>query len=67
MALRAKVSTRKTTAKEKALQEVIKERTVRLNANIPHSLYKDLKVKAALEDKSINDLVLQWVKKYVSK
>jgi predicted HicB family RNase H-like nuclease len=67
MVLKAKTLTRASQAKSEALIEVAKERNVRLNANIPESLYKALKVKAAQEDQKINDLVIKWVNEFLSK
>ena len=67
MVLKAKPSSRKTQAKQDALREVTREGTSRLNANIPDSLYKELKIRAAQEGVSINELVVKWVKRYVSK
>lgn len=66
MVLKAKTITRSSLAKDEALADVSKEKTVRLNANIPESLYKALKVKAVQEDKTINDLVIFWVNEYLS-
>lgn len=67
MVLKAKILTRASQAKNEALIEVAKERSVRLNTNISESLYKALKVKAAQEDQKINDLVIKWVNEYLSK
>ena len=66
MVLKAKTTTRHTAAKDAALKEVTKEKTTRLNANIPESVYKSLKVKAAQDNGKINDLVLEWVNEYLS-
>lgn len=49
-----------------ALEEVTREPLVRLNVNVPKSLYRELKAKAAIEDARITDLVRLWVKEYVS-
>jgi len=67
MVLKAKTITRASQAKDEALIDVAKEKSVRLNANLPESLYKALKVKAAQEDQKINDLVIKWVNEYLSK
>jgi len=53
--------------KQKALKEIQSEATKRLSANIPESDYRELKIKAASEDTTINDLTLKWVKKYLGK
>ena len=67
MVLKAKKVTSKSKSKTEALAEVTKEKTIRLNANIPESIYKSLKIKAAQEDTNINELVLLWVNEYISK
>ncbi len=66
MALKAKTTTRVSEGKTDALIDVTKEKTVRLNANLSESLYQDLKIKAAKENTKINDLVIGWVKEYLS-
>lgn len=50
-----------------ALEEVTKEPVVRLNVNVPQSLYRRLKVKAATDGVHISDLVNGWAQEYVSK
>ena len=68
MALKAKKkATRLTSGKKDALKSVTAEKMKRLNANLPESLYLDLKVKATKEGRAINDLVIEWVNKYLSK
>jgi len=53
--------------KAAALEDVRKEPTKRLNANIPASLYQELQIQAAKDGRKINDLVLEWVNEYLSK
>tara|TARA_R110002050_G_scaffold259608_2_gene399057 strand:+ start:223 stop:429 length:207 start_codon:yes stop_codon:yes gene_type:complete len=53
--------------KTAAIDDVRKEPTKRLNANVPASLYQELQVKAAKEGRKINELVNQWVNEYLSK
>jgi predicted HicB family RNase H-like nuclease len=62
-----KKATRSNKGKEAALKSVTTEKMKRLNANLPESLYLDLKVKATKEGRAINDLVIEWVNKYLSK
>lgn len=50
-----------------ALEEVTKEPLVRLNVNVPKSMYRELKARAATEDACISDLVKLWVKEYLSR
>lgn len=57
---------RQNPGKAAALSDAAKEPTTRLNANIPNSLYRQLKIKAAGDDLTINDLVEQWVRDYVN-
>jgi predicted HicB family RNase H-like nuclease len=56
-----------TVGKKAAIDDVRKEPTRRLNANVPASLYQELQIKAAKEGRKINDLVNQWVNEYLSK
>jgi|AntRauTorckE6833_2_1112554.scaffolds.fasta_scaffold196995_1 predicted HicB family RNase H-like nuclease len=53
--------------KTAAIDDVRKEPTKRLNANVPASVYQELQVKAAQEGRKINELVNQWVNEYLSK
>lgn len=50
-----------------ALEEVTKEPVVRLNVNVPQSLYRKMKVKAATDGVHLSDLVNKWAREYVSK
>lgn len=50
-----------------ALEEVTKEPMVRLNVNVPQSLYRKMKVKAATDGVHLSDLVNRWTREYVSK
>lgn len=53
--------------KEQALQEVAKEPMKRLNVNLPESLLREFKVKAAGEGRDMSSLVGEWVREYLSK
>jgi predicted HicB family RNase H-like nuclease len=53
--------------KTDAIEDVRKEPTKRLNANVPASVYQELQVKAAREGRKINELVSQWINEYLSK
>lgn len=53
--------------KSDAIKEVTREKTRRLNANIPESLYRDLQLRATQEGRKLNDLVIEWVNEYLSK
>jgi predicted HicB family RNase H-like nuclease len=53
--------------KTAAMEDVRKEHTKRLNANVPASVYQELQVKAAQEGRKINELVNQWIFEYLSK
>jgi predicted HicB family RNase H-like nuclease len=53
--------------KAAAMDDVRKEPTKRLNANIPESVYQELQIKAAQEGRKINELVSQWISEYLSK
>jgi predicted HicB family RNase H-like nuclease len=53
--------------KTAAMEDVRKEPTKRLNANVPASVYQELQVKSAQEGRKINELVNQWIFEYLSK
>jgi len=53
--------------KRAAIDDVRKESTKRLNANVPASKYQKLQVRAAQDGRKINDLVNQWIDEYLSK
>lgn len=66
--LKAKTThTRMSEGKSDAIKEVTREKTKRLNANIPESMYKDLQLKATQEGRKLNDLVIEWVNEYLCK
>jgi predicted HicB family RNase H-like nuclease len=65
--LRAKTTRRQTEAKDRVLDEVIREETTRLNAVVPISLHKAVKVQAAKEERSITDLLIEALNDYLSK
>lgn len=52
--------------KSSAIEDVRREPTKRLNANVPASVYQALQVKAAKEGRKINELVNQWIDEYLS-
>lgn len=50
----------------KHIQELIsKEPTSRLNANIPEDMYADFKAKAAKEKKSVTEVIMELVARYI--
>lgn len=65
--LRAKTTRRQSEAKERVLDEVTKEETTRLNAVVPVSLHKAVKIQAASEGRSITDLLVEALNEYLSK
>jgi predicted HicB family RNase H-like nuclease len=65
--LRAKTTRRSTETKDRVLEEVAKEETTRLNAVVPVSLHKAVKVQAANEERSITDLLIEALNDYLSK
>ena len=65
--LRAKTTRRRTETKERVLEEVAKEETTRLNAVVPVSLHKAVKVRAASEGRSITDILIDSLNEYLSK
>ena len=67
MKLKAKVSQRDRKDRDDALKEAIREESVRLNAEIPQSLHKKIKVYAAMQEKSITNIVIDALNDYMSK
>lgn len=67
MVLKAKTSRRTTETKELAIDEVAREETTRLNAMIPVSLHKRVKLQAVEEERSITDIVIEALDEYLSK
>lgn len=65
--LRAKTTRRSTETKDRVLAEVAKEETTRLNAVVPVSLHKAVKIQAASEGRSITDLLVEALSDYLSK
>ncbi len=57
--------TRTTPQKTQALEEVVKEEMKRLNVNVPASLLKGFKAKAALEGKEMSEVVKSFIEQYV--
>ncbi|MDV2998207.1 MAG: hypothetical protein N4J56_007912 [Chroococcidiopsis sp. SAG 2025] len=67
MVLKAKTSRRDNVQKQEALEAAAQEETKRLNLEIPASLHKTMKKRAADEERSVKDMVLQAVGEYLSK
>ena len=67
MTLKAKTSRRHHEQKEIALVEATKEETNRLNADVPVSLYKRLKMQAIEEECTITKLVIKSLNEYLDK
>lgn len=61
MALKAKMTRRNNADKEASIAEVTKEKTKRLNVEIPKSHHDALKKMAIDLDTTIADLVNQWI------
>jgi predicted HicB family RNase H-like nuclease len=67
MVLKAKTNRRNTEIKEQVIEEVAREETTRLNAMIPVSLHKRVKLQAVEEERSITDIVIESLEEYLSK
>jgi hypothetical protein len=65
--LEAKKTRRHNSAKEDALEEVIKEKTKRLNVDIPAGLHTRLKMRAVEEGTSIRIIMANLLESYLSK
>lgn len=63
-ALAAKKS-RDTDQKTAAIADVTKEPLKRLNVNLPESVMKQFKAKAAMEGKEMSELVNLWISTYL--
>lgn len=63
-ALAAKKS-RDTDQKIAAIADVTKEPLKRLNVNLPESVMKQFKAKAAMEGKEMSELVNLWISTYL--
>ena len=51
--------------KTAAIADVTKKPLKRLNVNLPESVMKQFKAKAAIEGKEMSELVNTWVQKYL--
>ena len=56
---------RDTDQKTAAIADVTKEPLKRLNVNLPESVMKQFKAKAALEGKEMSALVSEWINHYL--
>lgn len=66
MVLKAKTTRRRSVALEEAMSELKKEEMQKLNVNIPKTKIKAFKIKALDEDKTMTEIILKWVDKYIS-
>ena len=57
---------RDTDQKTAAIADVIKEPLKRLNVNLPESVMKQFKAKAAMEGREMSELVNGWIGDYLS-
>lgn len=65
--LKAKQTRRDREDKEKALKELEKEDTTRLNAEIPTSLHQQIKLYAVKSNKTMTEVIIEVFKEYLSK
>ena len=65
--LSAKKKRRGSRAKDDALNEVAREETTRLNAVVPVSLHKRIKLQAAKEGRSITEILIESLSTYLKK
>ena len=56
---------RETDQKTAAIADVTKEPLKRLNVNLPESVMKQFKAKAAMEGKEMSELVNLWISTYL--
>jgi len=67
MALRAKKTRRDSEIKQEVIEAATKEDTTRLNAEIPISLHRQVKIMAARKGNSITELTIEALREYLSK
>ncbi len=65
--LKAKLNHSKSEALEEAITELRKEETKKLNVLIPESTLRAFKKRAVDENKTMTDLILKWINRYISK
>ena len=56
---------RETDQKTAAIADVTKEPLKRLNVNLPESVMKQFKAKAAMDGKEMSALVSEWINQYL--
>ncbi|MBK2044760.1 hypothetical protein IB642_06975 [Allofrancisella guangzhouensis] len=67
MSLSAKKPTRvKTNLKDEALNEIKKTETSKFNANIPKKLHTDFSVKCKINGTTMTDVIVKFMKEYIS-
>jgi len=67
MSLTAKRPSKGDSAKAKLLEDIKKEGTSRLNADIEKSLYREIKIRCAEEDRSISEITRELWVEYLNK
>jgi hypothetical protein len=67
MALKIRSSDRINTNKEEALKEVAAEKMVTLTILVPQSIREDLKVKVIRNKTTVTNLILNYLREYISK
>lgn len=68
MALKIKTrNTRLSTHKDKAIKDVISDKIVRLNINLPSAVLKNFKLKAIQNNTTMSEIILKWINEYISK
>lgn len=65
--LSAKKKRRSSRAKDEAINEAAKEETTRLNAIVPVTLHRQVKLQAAKEGRSITNILITSLETYLKK
>jgi hypothetical protein len=65
MGLKAKTTRRDHHLKDQAIEEATKEEVTRLNADIPVSLHKKIKMRSAQEGSNITSIIIKAVTAYL--
>jgi hypothetical protein len=67
MALSAKKPLKNiSTLKVEALNELVKEKTIKLNVNVPESLHSDFKMECIKNKETMSEVVKRYIEKYIS-
>ena len=67
MTMQARTSRRSSAEKERALQRVVAEKTKKLTCEIPETLHRRIKARAAEEGRTMADVVIAAAEEYLTR